>query len=88
MILGLCGVPPVDVHMPSSAARMVETVAIGPVVGVCYGRWLRRPLARLGGGRITMAKDQDIKKSSNKKAPQKTLKEKRAAKKAKQAEKA
>ena len=50
--------------------------------------WLRRPLARLGGGRNTMAKDQDIKKSSNKKAPQKTLKEKRAAKKAKKAEKA
>jgi hypothetical protein len=34
-----------------------------------------------------MAKDQDIKKASNKKAPQKTLKEKRVAKKAKQAEK-
>jgi len=34
-----------------------------------------------------MGKDQDIKKASNKKAPQKTLKEKRAAKKAKQAEK-
>jgi len=32
-----------------------------------------------------MAKDQDIKKASNKKAPQKSLKEKRAAKKAKQA---
>lgn len=35
-----------------------------------------------------MSKSQDIKKDSNKKAPQKTLKEKRAAKKAKQAERA
>ena len=35
-----------------------------------------------------MSKSQDIKKDSNKKAPQRTLKEKRAAKKAKQAERA
>jgi len=42
----------------------------------------------LSVGRSIMSKSQDIKKSSNKKAPEKTLKEKRAAKKAKQAEKA
>lgn len=42
----------------------------------------------LSVGRSMMAKSQDIKKDSNKKPPQRTLKEKRAAKKAKQAERA